>query len=380
MMEMIDWNNVLTWGDEILFLLFAISIAYLFIFAIFSLKEERSKYKFSQTDYKYSLFLILNGNDQSILKSVESINAQEFPKGNFDTYVLWNKADSEIIATLEGLGVLTIKVSDEYFKKGKMIEFALEQCTRKYDAAVILKSGNTIEKDFLREINNAYHSGGMAIQTHRISVGHKSNTGILNALGEEINNAIYRRGHVNLGFSSSLLGSGMVFNFDWLRQNIGRTSGHSLTKQLESMLHRQGIFIEYLENVHVMEEKANRLNEFDKQRRYWYSAERKTARKSLIYFPRALLSGNFDFCDKIIQWLMPSKYVLLILTASISGLLLWWDWSLSLKWWILLFTLVLSILLAIPARFMNFRTTLSLISLPLLALSILKNIFRRGKS
>jgi len=35
MMEMIDWNNVLTWGDEILFLLFAISIAYLFIFAIF---------------------------------------------------------------------------------------------------------------------------------------------------------------------------------------------------------------------------------------------------------------------------------------------------------------------------------------------------------
>jgi hypothetical protein len=377
MLELVDWYKILFEVDDILFIAFSVCIVYLFLFSLFSLKVERTKYAQTTTKYNYCIFFIVSGNDESIIKSILSFQKQTFPTENYKIYVLLNKTGPKLISLLETMPVCSINIPEEYQVRGKMIEYAIKSIRIKFDVAIIMKTGNIVENNFIQEINNAYHSGGMAIQTHRISIAKISNTSILNSLGEEINNAIYRRGHVNLGFSSSLIGSGMAFNFDWLLTNIDRTKGYSLTKQLEAMLLKQGVFIEYLEHVHVLEEKVNRIHEFSQQRKHWYTAERSTLRQALSYFPRALFSGNFDYCDKIIQWLMPSKFVLLMLTGIIAILLLWIDWSLSLKWWILLFSLMLAFLITIPSRYINFRSILALIALPLLSLSILKNIFRK---
>ena len=45
-----------------------------------------------------------------------------------------------------------------------------------------------------------------------------TNTAVLDAVSEEINNSIFRKGHTRLGFSSGLSGSGMAFEYDLFKR------------------------------------------------------------------------------------------------------------------------------------------------------------------
>lgn len=369
-------------GEEVLFFLLLVGVLYFFFFALFSLKDKRTKYPSTPVQYRYAVLVTLSEYDDSIFKTLESFERQQYPLDKFDVYVIHRGIPLDKLLMFKKFHVKLMDLSDltEVSRyRGRMIENALERIDQEYDVAIIMKKGNIADENFIEEINKAYHSGGMAIQAHRISLAKKTNTSILSALGEEINNAIFRRGHVNLGFSSSLIGSGMAFNYTWLKKNILKTQKYSLTKQLESHLLRQGVFVEYLEHVHVYEDKMDRLNDFSKLRKYWYVSERYSLWKSFLHFPSALFSGNFDYCDKVIQWMLPSKYIILMLTIVITIGMTMLDLSSAPKWWVLLFVLILSFLISIPSRFANFRTFLAFFALPLLSLSVFRNMWRRNR-
>jgi len=144
---------------------------------------------------------------------------------------------------------------------------------------------------------------------------------------------------------------------------------------------KQGLFIEYLEHVHTYEEKVKNIADFDKQRHNWYAIKRYSLRKSLKHFPKALFVGNFDYCDKIFQWIMPSRILMLVFIFFIALLLSFFNWALAIKWWGLLFFLALTFSIATPGKFVRFRTVWALITLPIISLSILKNLlFSRKKN
>jgi len=242
-----------------------------------------------------------------------------------------------------------------------------------------MKPNNTGDNTFLEEINKAYHAGGMVVQTHRVSKNIKTNTAILNAISEEINNSLFRRGHARLGFSSALIGSGMAFNYQWLKDNISKVKRGGLTKQLEAVLLKQGVFIEYFEHVYTYDEKVKNVSAFNDQRRGWYTSERYSLKKALKDFPKALFAGNFDYCDKIFQWMMPSKILLIPLIILFAIIIPIFDWSLSIKWWVLLFVLIFSFSISVPEKYLNLRTFWAMIAFPLLSISILRNLFRSHK-
>ena len=78
---------------------------------------------------------------------------------------------------------------------------------------LIMNADNVVDTNFLEVVNNTYASGSNAIQTHRIYQERPNNVSILNAITDEINNSILRAGHVNLGLSASLNGSGTAIDF-----------------------------------------------------------------------------------------------------------------------------------------------------------------------
>ena len=84
---------------------------------------------------------------------------------------------------------------------------------------------------------------------------------------EEVNNSIFRRGHVRLGLSSALIGSGMVFNYQWFHDNVKYLSTAGEDKELEVLLLKQRIFIEFLDEVYVYDEKTQEEKGFYTQRR-----------------------------------------------------------------------------------------------------------------
>jgi hypothetical protein len=378
-MEYEVWHDILTKTNFIVFFLFFCAVSYLFIFAIFSFKKQKVNFKKTKKKYQYLIVISTHQVDENIFKSINSFLNQTFPANNYDIVVVCRSLSESSRKAFETLPIKFITCLNKERCRSQMLQSALKQIDSDYDVVVIMKSGDTVDTNFLEEINKACNSEEMAIQTHRVTKNIHSNIAILNALSEEINNSIFRRGHVNLGFSSGLIGSGMVFNYKWFKQNIDKVKQNGLTKQLEILLLKQGIFIEYLEKLYTYDERNRSVSESNRQREYWYSAKFCSLGEAIKDLPKALFAGNFDLSDKIIQWMIPSKFILLFAICLIAILLLFIDWILSLKWFVLLFFLLLVFDLSIPTRFHNSRSFFAMFSLPILFISNFINYFRSGK-
>lgn len=85
---------------------------------------------------------------------------------------------------------------------------------------VVLDADNLVDPDFLEHLNNAFYSGCSAVQTHRVAKNMNTSVAVLDAVSEEMNNSIFRKGHTKLGFSAGLIGSGMAFEYDIFRKII----------------------------------------------------------------------------------------------------------------------------------------------------------------
>ena len=368
--------NIIEWTDFIVYFLFLCSVSYLLIFSIASLKSQKIIYRKAKRQHRFLIIFTAYEIDKRIQDSIDAFSKQTYPKSNFDLVIISKIISESARHLLENAPVVLMKSASNQHFRAEMIESAINEMDSNYDEIVIMNHGNTVEPNFLEEINNAFYAGGMALQTHRILNNPQTNTSILNAISEEINNSIFRRGHVRLGLSSGLNGSGMAFHYAWFKKYIGKIRQTSLTKELEILLLRQGIFIQYLENIYTYDQKPDSISEFNKQRQNWYTAKRFTLKDATKDFPKALMAGNFDYCNKIFQWIMPSKFILLFLICIAAFIMIIVKWSLSIKWFLLLIVLLLVFDLATPSKLRNLRSILALIAFPVLFLSTLMNALR----
>jgi hypothetical protein len=375
-----SWYELIKGVDFIVYLYFLFSVSYLFIFALFSCRRRRDKYFKSQKQYRFAVLFPAYKADQIICESVISFLKQKYPKEKYDIVVI---SENMKESTNQRLSELPITLMQPRLKNSiiaRELEYAVKNLDPKsYDVAVVLEANNTVDPNFLEEINKAYHSGGTAIQTHRVSKNLHSNTSVLDAISEEINNSIFRKGHVRMGFSGALIGSGMAFNFDWLKKNIHKVTDKYIAKQLEAILLKQGIFIDYLDDVYTYAEKIQDASSFYKQRKEWLSSQSNTFWRFFTDLPRSFFAGNFDYADKILQWMMLPRVLLLTFTILISCSFMVYDWTLSIKWLGLLLLLALTFSLSIPEKFMNARTFRALFSLPGLALLMFFGLFGRRR-
>lgn len=75
------------------------------------------------------------------------------------------------------------------------------------------------------------------VQTHRVAKNLNTNMAYLDAISEEINNSIFRLGHVNLGMSAALIGSGMAFEYSlFYKAMMSNTSVGGFDRVLEMKL------------------------------------------------------------------------------------------------------------------------------------------------
>lgn len=369
------WEEIMYWGDYLVFLLFILGVGYTFLFSIASLSKTKQKYPPVKKNYRYCVLIpAVKGMDHNVLESATSFHQQLYPGELFDIVVSTNGMDPYMQQQLESKGVIVLINPEITGEKNTLIDQALQHLnSSSYDALVLMNPNNIVDANYLEEINKAFYSGGMAIQTHRVSKSYSNNLSWLSAIMEEINNSIFRRGHVKLGFSSSLIGSGMVIKYKWFLENANLNPDMDLVKHMEAKLLKQGIYIEYLEDVFTYEDKIKDVQAYNRQRKEWSRSRKVPKRRIFRDFPRALFAGNFDYCDKLFQWMMPSKILMLgfliIVTAGVTQL----DPTLSIKWWALLGVLLFSYIMAIPEKLLTFRTFWALILLPILFISVVFN-------
>jgi cellulose synthase/poly-beta-1,6-N-acetylglucosamine synthase-like glycosyltransferase len=238
--------------------------------------------------------------------------------------------------------------------------------------------------DFLTKINAAFNEGFIAVQGHRAAKNINNSWAILDAISEEINNHIFRKGHRVLSLSSAIIGSGMAFEYEFFKTMMSTVNAvGGFDKEIELKMLKEGHKIAYLDDAYVYDEKIQNPKAFSNQRRRWLSAQLHYFKSDFLKASKALIvKGNVDYFDKAIQFIQPPRILLLgaVIIFGIGFLLgntlLKVDQNLSTGWVMLMIGCFFALIISIPTKFYNYKTLKAVAGLPkgmfLMLLSLLK--------
>lgn len=365
--------DIIIW---LVFAYFAISVVYLLLFSIAS-KFRRRSVAVNADLHKYSIAVLIPAykEDRVIVESVESVLVQNYDRELFSVVVIADAMRSETIELLRSMGAGVVVADYEESTKAKALNLALKTIAPS-DLVVVLDADNVVEPGYLSGVNSCFQRGLVALQTHRKAKNMNTPYSVLDAVSEEINNSIFRQGHVALGLSAALIGSGMVFRYDWLRDNMPKISSVGEDKELEFLLFEQRVFVDYRDDLCVYDHKIERPKNFYNQRRRWLAAQFSQLIAHLPKLPGAIVGGNIDLVNKIFEQMLLPRILLL---GALSVIAVVWscvDFAGAVKWLELLGGLVLALMLAVPAKMYNKTLFGALLRLPVLAVLMLFNLFR----
>lgn len=336
--------------EYILYIYLSVSVGYIALFSIASRFFKQKKYPATTLCQRFVIFIPAYKEDAVIRACVASVLQQTYKSQLYDIVVISDHMDPETNAALRQERITLIELREEESSKAKALRIAMEQVKQKaYDYVIILDADNLIPHHYLDELNKVASQGIKAIQTHRKAKNMNTDTAILDAIIEEMNNSIFRKGHVRLGFSSALIGSGMAFDFQWFAQNIIHTHSAGEDKELEELLLRQGIHIEYIDTLETWDEKVQLPEAMRIQRRRWIATQLFLAVKMGQHLPSALLTAKGDYLLKTLQSFIPPRSILIGLIGTISLIVCIFSPLSSIKWWILFILLIISLYIAIPS-------------------------------
>lgn len=369
--------TVMTIADLVIFVLLALSVGYLLLFAVASRLRRLRPIPETEKRHRFAVLFPAYKEDRVIVQAVHQFLRQDYPTDRYDLIVISDQMQPETNEKLRQLPIRLLTAHYQESSKAKALTLAMEATANEtYDSIVIMDADNTTSPQFLQELNKGHAAGMKAIQAHRVAKNLNTDVAILDAVSEEINNSIFRGGHVALGLSSALIGSGMAMDAGWFRENVTKLQTAGEDKELEALLLKQGIRIHYLEHVRVEDEKTQKKEVIKSQRKRWLAAQFGSLFAALPDLPSALLKGNIDYCDKIIQWMLPPRIVLLAGVFFFTVLVSILCPVLSLKWWMLSFALIAALSLAIPGYLLNKRLLSALLQVPSLAWMMLATLFK----
>ncbi len=353
---------------------------YLFFFALASLFPLKAEAASEKSFAHFAVIIPGYSEDEVILDVAREALTQQYPVDKYDVVIIADHFQEHTLMKLRQMPVKVFDVKFDISTKTRAINHALRNLPDDhYDAVCILDADNVMESDFLFKLNHSLAAGYIAVQGHRIAKNINTNFALLDAISEEINNQIFRKGQRVLGLSSALIGSAMAFEYRFFKsmmQEVEVVGGFD--KELEIRLLRDNNSIDYLPDAFVYDEKVQNVKVFSQQRRRWLSAQLHYFGMSFFPATKALFkNGNVEYFNKAVQYLQLPRILLLGLTAIFalsSGLL---GFPILTIWWLIAFALVVTaLILAVPLKFYRIETLIAILYLPIgffyMFLSLLK--------
>lgn len=370
--------------DGFFFLIVTITVLYFLVFSVAALMKHHNEVKRAKVQSRFIVLIPSYKNDKIIHNTVRSILGQTYPQRLFDVVVISDHESDLTNMQLAQLPITLLTPNFDKSSKAKSLQYAIFNLPKFkiYDAVIILDAGNIVKPDFLDEVNDAFTSAGSkAIQTRRLSANRDTAIARLDSVFEEINNSIFRRGHQVLGLSAALNGSGCVFDFQWFKNNVMKIrSTTDVEKSLEGLLMRENIFIDYFEDIHIYDEKTRTLKEFNRQRKKWIHSQLHVLGNNIRFLPSAIINRHYDHIDKILQWMLVPRTILMGIIVIMSIVLPFIYMSLAIKWWIAGAVILFAFALATPDYLVDDNWDKDFAKAPLVSLGGLANVFEASKS
>ena len=322
--------------------------------------------------------------DNIIVHTAQEAAAHQYPGGFFQVLVVADKLQPETVTALRQIPVQVLEVDANMKSRSVNAAFGALDAGA-FDIAVILDADNIMEEGCLEKVNAAFVKGAHAIQCHRTAKNQHTPVAVLDAISEEININLFRRGPAVLHLSAAPIGSGMAFEFNLLKsifsqEHILNNPGED--REIDTYLMKNRVLMEFLNDAYVYDEKVANAGVFEKQRVRWLEAQVNHVKRffhdDMKDCPRTAVYYN-----KLYQNLLLPRLLFIMVFVLMAGLLLL-QWLLGIRlmspapgWWIGLMVSYAAVLfISVPRRFYNAATFRAILHIPLLMLAMVKALLK----
>jgi len=353
----------------LLFVFLAFAVFYLFILSMAGrFGRIRSSRIAGAPKNNIAVMVAAYKEDGIILSTARNLLALDYPKELYTIYILADSFQPETLQELRQLPVEVLEMVFEKSTKARSLNSAFSRIGRGHDIVLICDADNMLEADFLRKIDGEFAAGERAVQGKRVAKNLDSSFAVLDACSEAIGNHIFRKGSNALGLSSSVIGSGMAFDFAEMGQiiaGIDATGGFDKILQLKVV--ERGHSIRYLDDALVYDEKIGNSGAFGNQRKRWVSSQHQYLKRFFGPSVRQLFRGNINYFNLgIIHNFIPPRSFLFVLLPLLVVLSFFAHPAL---YWViasggLLILFLLSMIMGVPRSLVNGDLYRALLKLP----------------
>ncbi len=377
-------GHIFSWA---IFIYFAANTVYLFVIALCGRLIRGKKFEIAGDKYRIAVLIPCIQEDRIIMDTARQAKAHDYPVSRFTVTVIADKLQLESVKELREIPVDVLEVN--LSMKSRSLHVALESPTVvDSDIVMILDGDNIMAPGCLEKVNAAFHAGFQAIQCHRTAKNKNTAVALLDAMSEEININLFRRGPSVAGLSAAPIGSGMAFKTALIReifskQEILENPGED--REIDMQLMQRKIKMEFLDDALVYDEKVSSAGVFEKQRVRWleaqvnhvrrfFDADMKKAQKTFLFY--------FKFFQNL---LLPRVLTLVIFCILIATLLVQSLFHLPLLqpsppiWIAMMGLYFLTLLISIPRNFYSIQTMRALSRVPLLMFSMIRAVLQMKK-
>lgn len=377
-----DFWTILTYTDLAIFILIALTVLYLGVFAFTSMFARHSETPKAKNQNRFIILIPSHKNGKSVEMTVNSILGQTYPQRLFDVTVIADHEDEITMFHLAQQPITLLTPTYEKSTRTKSLQLGINNLPqfKIYDVVIILDAGDVVEPEFLEQMNDAYESAGTkAILAHKVSFNRDTVSARLSAIFEEINNSIFRRGHISVGLSAAMASSGMVFNFEWFKKQILAAKINWADKELEALLLRHHIYVDYFDNIMVYSEKARQAEEFNRQHRNWIITQWRAILRNLRYLPQAIIQKHYDLIDKLFQWMLLPRIVMMIIILLMCVITPFIYFTMAIKWWALFAIVLFIFAMATPNYLVDEKWDSTFFKIPIVLMSTVLHKFKLGR-
>ncbi len=370
----------------ILFVYLAIYTLYFFIIAVAGRLHQAPAYSSNPVKKRIAVLIPTYKEDHIIIHTAQKAAGHDYPADHFKVFVAADQLQPETIAQLRAIPVNVLEVKFEMSSKARSLNQLLNHIPEdEYDIAIIIDADNIMLPGCLEKVNDAFQKGFHAVQTHRIAKNRNTPVAVLDAMSEEINNHIFRKGQRALGLSANTIGSGMAFEFKKLKaiyNKPGILGNPACDREVDFETMKAGLCIEFVEDAYVLDEKVSSRAVFERQRTRWLESQIIHLK---LFFDKqgGHIPKTRDYWNKLFNNTAPPRLIFLLSYCLIAGLFLAGYWSgidilyPSYIWWLGLTGLyLLTFLISIPGNFYSWKTLNALAHIPLLMFSMVRALLK----
>ncbi len=377
---------------KIIYLLFllcfgycALSVGYLFLFSLSGRLFFRKRKDPQVPDAQKRSFAVLvpaYREDGIILSTAKNLLQQDYPADKYRVFIIADSFKPETIVELKQLPLTVLEVAFDKSTKTKSLNEAFSRIPDRYDIALICDADNMMAPNFLRLVDAAFAGGARAVQGRRVAKNLDTSFAILDACSEAINNHIFRKGPYALGLSSSVIGSGMSFEYDRIKKILSEISAvGGFDKILQLQVVGSGVRIHYLEDALVFDEKVDSSEAFQQQRKRWVSSQFIYLKRFFLPAFGKLFRGNLSYFNLAVasNLVLPRAFLFVLLPLLVAGGFLF-----SLSWGLIALGLGLlyfiTLLLGVPSQLFNKDLLVAIGRLPKAIFVMVGALFQIKKS